>query len=204
MENTLRALDTTDGITHRESDREASSIAATVRLINPAGGPSTLWVPRVRVLLLEAKSEFTRSSEEDINPMNHSAEDPRVGLAQNRTGMARFRTQLALDRTTLAWIRTTLTMATFGFGTVGFFRALREKSPTPESIQIHQGAIRFGVALIVIGLVATILAGVSHWLTLRTLRRNQTPALSQWPLSIAVAMFLALIGFLSLWYVFQR
>lgn len=145
-----------------------------------------------------------RSSEEDVNPMNHSAEDPRVGLAQNRTGMARFRTQLALDRTTLAWIRTTLTMATFGFGTVGFFRALREKSPTPESIRIHQGAIRFGVALIVIGLVATILAGVSHWLTLRRLRRNQTPALSQWPLSITVAMFLAVIGFLSLWYVFQR
>lgn len=47
-------------------------------------------------------------------------------LTLDRTAMAKFRTQLALDRTTLAWIRTTLTMATFGFGTVGFFRTLRE------------------------------------------------------------------------------
>src|SRR5512146_1933648 len=105
-----------------------------------------------------------------IHPMNHSTEDPRIGSAQDRTGMARFRTQLALDRTTLAWIRTALTMATFGFGTVGFFRSLREKTPTPESIHMHQGAIRFGVARIVIGLVALVLAGVSHWLTLRRLR----------------------------------
>src|SRR5512141_3185326 len=111
--------------------------------------------------------------------MDKQPPDPRVGLATDRTSMARFRTSLALDRTTLAWIRTTLTMATFGFGTVGFFRALREKTPTPESIQMHQSAIRFGVALIVIGLAATILAGVSHLLTLRRLRCNQTPVLSQ-------------------------
>ena len=136
--------------------------------------------------------------------MNHSTEDPRIGSAQDRTGMARFRTQLALDRTTLAWIRTALTMATFGFGTVGFFRSLREKTPTPESIHMHQGAIRFGVALIVIGLVALVLAGVSHWLTLRRLRRSQSPALSQWPLSITVAMFLAVIGLVSLWSLFRR
>lgn len=135
--------------------------------------------------------------------MNPSAEDPRIGLAQDRTGMAKFRTQLALDRTTLAWIRTTLTMATFGFGTVGFFRSLREKTPTAESIHLHQGAIRFGVVLIVTGLIATVLAGVSHWLTLRRLRQDRTPTLSQWPLSITVAMFLAIVGLLSLWQVFQ-
>ncbi len=135
--------------------------------------------------------------------MSHSVPDSRVGLAEDRTVMAKFRTELALDRTTLAWIRTALTMATFGFGTVGFFRALREKTPTPESIRMHEGAIRFGVALIVIGLVSTILAGVSHCVTLRTLRNGQNPTLSRWPLSVTVAMFLALVGFLSLWYVFQ-
>jgi uncharacterized membrane protein YidH (DUF202 family) len=53
---------------------------------------------------------------------------PNLDLAHDRTGLAKFRTQLALDRTTLAWIRTALTMATFGFGTVGFFRTLRERS----------------------------------------------------------------------------
>jgi putative membrane protein len=54
-----------------------------------------------------------------MNPQRTSPPD--ADLARDRTVMAKFRTQLALDRTTLAWIRTTLTMATFGFGTVGFF-----------------------------------------------------------------------------------
>jgi putative membrane protein len=62
--------------------------------------------------------------------------------------MAKFRTKLALDRTTLAWIRTTLTMATFGFGTIGFFRSVRERSPSPETVHLHQSAIRFGASLV--------------------------------------------------------
>jgi len=86
--------------------------------------------------------------------------------------MAKVRTQLALDRNTLAWIRTTLTMATFGSSTVGFFRSLREKSRAPEAVHIHERAIAFGVALIVVGIIATVLAGISHWLTLRRLRRD--------------------------------
>jgi uncharacterized membrane protein YidH (DUF202 family) len=122
-----------------------------------------------------------------------------VDLARNRTGLATFRTQLALDRTTLAWIRTTLTMATFGFGTVGFFRTLREKSPSPLAAHLHESAIRFGVALVVLSVVATVLVAISHWFTLRRLRRNETPVLSQWPLSITVAMLLAVIGLVSLY-----
>jgi putative membrane protein len=121
-------------------------------------------------------------------------------LARDRTGLAKFRTQLALDRNTLAWIRTTLTMATFGFGTVGFFRALREKSPTPEAVHIHESAIRFGFALVVLSIVAMVFAGISHWFTLRRLRRNEAPVLTQWPLSITVAMLLTVIGLVSLWY----
>jgi len=118
--------------------------------------------------------------------------------------MAKFRTQIALDRTTLAWIRTTLTMGTFGFGMVGFFRSLREANPTPATVQMHQGAIRFGVGLIVLGIVATVFAGISHWFTLRRLRRNEALVLSRWPLSITVAMLLAILGSVSLWYVFPR
>jgi uncharacterized membrane protein YidH (DUF202 family) len=98
-----------------------------------------------------------------MNQLASNSADPRVDLPRDRTGMAKFRTQLALDRTTLAWIRTTLTMATFGFGTVGFSRTLREKSSTDRSVQLHQGTIKFGVALIVLGIAATVLAGVSHW-----------------------------------------
>jgi len=136
--------------------------------------------------------------------MNQQVSDPRVDLAQDRTGMAKFRTEIALDRTTLAWIRTTLSMVAFGFGTIGFFRSLREKSPTPEAIHMHEGAIRFGLALVVLGIVATVLAAISHWLTLRRLRRNEALTLTQWPLSITVATILVIIGSVSLWYVFPR
>jgi uncharacterized membrane protein YidH (DUF202 family) len=85
-----------------------------------------------------------------------------VKLAPDRTSMAKFRTQLALDRTTLAWIRTTLTMATFGFGTVGFFRSPREKSPTPQAVHLHESAIRLGLSPIALGILATVWAVVSQ------------------------------------------
>jgi putative membrane protein len=122
-----------------------------------------------------------------------------LDLAHNRTGLAKLGTQLSLDRTTLAWIRTTLTMATFGFGMIGFFRSLREKSPTPEAVHLHESAIRFGTALLILGVSATLLAGIFHWLTLRRLLRNEPVVLTQWPLSITVAMLLSLIGMVSLW-----
>ena len=136
--------------------------------------------------------------------MDTQAGDPRTGLAKERTNFARFRTQLALDRTTLAWIRTSLSMATFGFGTVGFFRTLRMASPTPEAVQLHASAIRFGVTLVVLGVVVTVLSGVSHWFALGRLRREEAPVLSRWPLSITVAMLLAVLGLVALWDLLSR
>jgi putative membrane protein len=138
-------------------------------------------------------------SEETPNPA-----DAGVRLAGQRTSLASFRTQLALDRTTLAWVRTALTMASFGFGMVAFFRSLQEQSPGAEAARLRQGAIGFGLALVVLGLVATVLAGLAHWFTLRRLRRGQLPVLRQWPLSITVAMLFAVICLAGLWAVFQR
>jgi len=116
--------------------------------------------------------------------------------------MANFRTQLALDRTTLSWIRTTLTMAGFGFGTVGFFRSLQQSSPSPATVRLHDGAIRFGASLIMLGIAATVFAGLSHWTTLRRLRRGETPVLTHWPLSVTVAMLLAVMALAGLWALF--
>ncbi|HVS40105.1 MAG TPA: DUF202 domain-containing protein [Gemmataceae bacterium] len=138
-------------------------------------------------------------SEETPNPT-----DPRTHLAGKRTSLASVRTQLALDRTTLAWIRTTLTMASFGFGMVAFFRTLREANAHEETIRLHEGAVRFGVALIVLGLIATVLAGPSHWMALRRLRLGEIPVLRQWPLSITVAMLFAVLCLAGLWGLFVR
>lgn len=130
--------------------------------------------------------------------------DPRVGLAKNRTSMASFRTSLALDRTTLAWLRTSLTMGSFGFGMVGFFRSLQEHAPSERSARLHAGSIRMGTALIVLAIVAMVLAAASHWFTLRRLRRGQTPVLTQWPLSITVAMLFAVVSLVGLWALFEQ
>jgi len=136
--------------------------------------------------------------------MEGQAPDPRAGLAQQTTDLAKFRTQLALDRTALAWIRTALTMATFGFGTVGFFRSLRLASPTPEVIQLHQSAIRFGLALVVLGIGSTVLAGLTQWRALRRLDRDEVPVSSRWPLSLTVSLLLAILGAAALWSLLAR
>ncbi|HOB53526.1 MAG TPA: DUF202 domain-containing protein [Acidobacteriota bacterium] len=129
--------------------------------------------------------------------------DSRTVLAGERTGLAKFRTALAFDRTTLAWIRTALTFATFGFGMVGFFRTVAQTVRSEQAVRLHQAAIRFGVALIVIGLVSTILAAISHWVALRRLRRGEPLQLTQWPLTIILAFFFALAGLYALWSVFS-
>jgi uncharacterized membrane protein YidH (DUF202 family) len=130
--------------------------------------------------------------------------DTRVTLAEDRTRMAQFRTSLALDRTTLAWVRTALTMATFGFGVVAFFRSVRQTNPTAETIQFHESAIFFGISLVVLGIATTTVAGLSHWLTLRKIKRGEVPAVSLWSVSIATAMLLALVGLMGLWAILAR
>jgi len=139
-----------------------------------------------------------------MSPETPTPSDPRVNMARERTGLASFRTELALDRTTLAWVRTTLTMASFGFGLVGFFRSLRAQAPTAETIRLHQGAIRFGVALIVLGTGAMALAGLSHWFTLRRLRRGDPLVLTKWPLTIVLALLLTIMCIVGLASLFDR
>lgn len=93
--------------------------------------------------------------------------------SDEQTEKALFHTRLALDRTTLAWIRTSLTLASFGFGMVGFFRALRGSSPSPEAVRLHEAAIQFGSILVVLGTCAMAASGLSHWFILRRLRAGQ-------------------------------
>jgi putative membrane protein len=128
--------------------------------------------------------------------------DPRIALAGERTNAARFRTSLALDRTTLAWIRTALTFATFGFGMVGFFRTMVQTTQSEQAVRLHHAAIRMGAALIVIGMVSTILAAASHWMALRRLRRGEPLTVPQWPLTFAIAVLLGIIGLYALWSIF--
>ena len=118
--------------------------------------------------------------------------------------MANLRTQLALDRTTLAWIRTALTMASFGFGMVAFFRSREIESPGAESAWLHHRAVGAGAALLALGIVALVLAGASHWFSVRKLRRGEHPEMWAWPLSIMLAILCAGLGLAGLWALFVR
>jgi putative membrane protein len=135
--------------------------------------------------------------------MGDGEKDPRVTLAGERTEMATFRTSLALDRTTLAWVRTTLTMSSFGLGMIAFFRTIRMEANTPESVRLHQAAIHFGVALVLIGVVVTALVAVSHVSALRKLRAGEMPMAAKWPLSISLALLLALLALWAMWVTFH-
>src|SRR5277367_1134497 len=97
--------------------------------------------------------------------MPEDPDDDSRKVSTGETGhLADFRTSLALDQTTLAWIRTALTFATFGFGMIGFFRAIAQETRSDQALRLHLAAIRIGVALVVTGAVATILAAFSHWM----------------------------------------
>jgi len=85
---------------------------------------------------------------------------------------------------------------------IGFFRAMVQMAHSEEAMCLHQGAIRTGVALVVIGMVATILAAISHWISLRRLRRGVQLSVTQWPLTITIAVLIALLGLYALWSVF--
>jgi putative membrane protein len=135
--------------------------------------------------------------------MSAEQKDQRVTLAEERTEMAIFRTSLALDRTTLAWVRTTLTMSSFGLGMIAFFRTIRMEANTPESVRLHEAAIHFGVALVLIGVVATAAVAVSHVSALRKLRTGEMPMAAKWPLSITFALLLALLALWGLWGTFH-
>ena len=130
--------------------------------------------------------------------------DKREALAEGRTHTTKFRSHVAPEHTTLAWIRTALTMGTSGFGLVGFFRALRQTNPSPETIRLQEGAIIFGRSLVILGIAATVVAGLLHLFTLRRLREGKLPALSLWPFSVAVAMLVPFAGLAGLRLYFVR
>lgn len=82
---------------------------------------------------------------------------------------------------------------------VGFFRALAQATHSEEAVRLHQGAIRMGVALIVIGMVATLLAAFSHRSALGKLRRGEPLSVARWSSSLTIAVLVSVLGLYGLW-----
>lgn len=132
--------------------------------------------------------------------MNESLQtDANIPMATQQTQLSVMRTNQALDRTTLAWVRTTRTINSFGLGMIAFFRTMRQERETPDTVLLHQRAILLGIALVVLGVAATVLIVITHLKNLGRLRRGEMPVVSRWPLSVTIALLLAPIALGGLW-----
>jgi putative membrane protein len=105
------------------------------------------------------------------------------------------RTHLASERTMLAWIRTAVSLITFGFSIQQFFR-------TREGLIEHErliGPTEVGIAMMVIGLIALLLATFENRAALRDWSVQYPRAAGYPPPPRSRAQFLAgLVGVLGM------
>ena len=109
--------------------------------------------------------------------------------------LAFVRTRVSFEQALMAWIRTCVSLYSFGFSMTKFFDYMEEKDGASE---ISQGPQRLGVALIVLGLVAILLAMVEHVYMLRELKKEGMPIIRRHSLPFGTAAALLIIGVLAL------
>jgi putative membrane protein len=100
------------------------------------------------------------------------------------------RTRLAAERSLMAWVRTSLSMITFGFTIYKFLQFIRQQSTVP--LPRPHAPRNLALALIGIGTLALIIAGIQHWKYVRKLSAVQPQ--KPWDLALIVACLLALLG----------
>jgi uncharacterized membrane protein YidH (DUF202 family) len=122
-------------------------------------------------------------------------------LAEERTDLALRRTLIAAERTLMAWIRTSLSMIGFGFSIYKFFQYLPEEIAT-GNIKRPQAPRNLGMSLIALGTLALCAAAWQHWNFVNEIGGSQMR--HAWSISFVVAIFVILIGFLTLYGVVLR
>ena len=118
--------------------------------------------------------------------------------------LALERTVLAYERTMLSWVRTATALITFGFSIQQFFRIARAGAPDGKGLV---GPHEFGLAMIVIGLLALLLATLQHRSAIQGLR-TRYPTAEQYPdiprsrarVLAALIGLLGLLALLSMWF----
>ncbi|MGC3971041.1 MAG: DUF202 domain-containing protein [Pirellulales bacterium] len=111
------------------------------------------------------------------------------------------RIYFAAERTLLAWVRTGLAMMGFGFVVARFGLFLRELAAAREVANLatpqlrHTGlSLYFGTALVVLGVVVTLLSAVAYWKTLARLDRGERLEFRKVSLAVISALVLAALG----------
>ncbi|HUY35110.1 MAG TPA: DUF202 domain-containing protein [Pirellulales bacterium] len=105
-------------------------------------------------------------------------------------------TRLAAERTLLAWIRTGLALMGFGFVVARFGLFLHEIATVSHTKPAHSTGLSLwiGIALVVLGVAANLLAARQHATFLRRMRMGVPHPVGRWPLAIVVSLLLATLG----------
>ena len=83
-----------------------------------------------------------------------------VTQLDNNTRLAVERNRLAYERTMMAWIRTGISLITFGFSIYKFFQIQHESTSTQSEGLL--GSANFGLAMIIIGLLALLISALEN------------------------------------------
>jgi putative membrane protein len=131
-------------------------------------------------------------------PPEQTEPDRGTQLAEKRTGLAVERSFLAFERTLMAWLRTSLSLIGFGFTIAKFFEYLAEQRGGPVVGRFGRtwASDTVGMAMIVIGTVALVIAVIQHKRRVDALRGMGL--VPQWNLALWVATFISILGVFAL------
>lgn len=106
------------------------------------------------------------------------------------------RVRFAAERTLLAWVRTGLALMGFGFVVARFGLFLRETATTDPGAGVRPTgwSSAFGVALVLLGVVVNVLAGLEYRAVLARIDRGEPYSPPGWSLGLVVAGLLAAVG----------
>ena len=105
--------------------------------------------------------------------------------------LALIRTEYSSERSLMSWMRTSASIFTFGFSIIKFFEYVEQLD---KGTQISAGPRRMGLALILGGTIALILAVIEHARRLGKMKELGLPDNSRFSLPVAVAVALLVIG----------
>jgi putative membrane protein len=104
------------------------------------------------------------------------------------------RTVMACDRTLMAWTRTSLSLISFGFTIYKFLQYAKEEGVAPQLKEA--GPQHLAMAMIGLGVIFLLLASFQFWQEMRRLQPRSPIGVLR--LSLALAVFLAVLGALAM------
>ncbi len=113
------------------------------------------------------------------------------------------RIRFAAERTLLAWVRTGLALMGFGFVVAKFGLFLNQLAFVLPMDHPHANtgwSLRFGIALVLFGVVVTVLSAVEFRAIVRRIDRGEQYLPSRWSLGLVVAVLLSAVGMAMITY----